>query len=168
MNSLAHWDSAHLSTLRLALALTVSVLIAFIGGWPGSFIMPVFVCVLLSAGGPPMPIKKGLALLVMVALLLLIGRFIAEVFLPHPAVCLLLISWLLLAGQYWATRGGNQLLIVILFIAILILPLVGMESKELLNAFASGLFFSIVFAVFMCWFAHALIPDPRLVANAKP
>jgi hypothetical protein len=147
MKALTHWDSAHLSTLRLALALTVSVLIAFIGGWPGAFIMPV---------------------LLMVAILLLIGRFIAEVFLPHPVVCLLLIGWLLLAGQYWAIRGGNQLLIVILFIAILILPLVGMESKDLLSAFVGGLLFSIALAVFMCWFAHALIPDPRLVANAKP
>ncbi len=167
MQALVHWDSAQLSTLRLAFALTVSVLIAFLGGWPGAFIMPVFVCVLLSAGGPPIPIDKGLVLLLMVAILLLIGRFIAEVFLPHPVVCLLLVSWLLLAGQYWAIRGGNQLLIVILFIAILILPLVGMESKQLLNAFVGGLFFSIALAVFMCWFAHALIPDPRLVANAK-
>jgi hypothetical protein len=144
------------------------VLIAFIGGWPGAFIMPVFVCVLLSAGGPPIPIKNGLVLLFMVAILLLIGLFIAEVFVPHPVVCLLLVSWLLLVGQYWAIRGGNQLLIVILFIAILILPLIGMESKELLNAFVGGLFFSIALAVFMCWFAHALIADPRLVANAKP
>jgi hypothetical protein len=168
LKALTHWDSAHLSTLRLALALTVSVLIAFIGGWPGAFIMPVFVCVLLSAGGPPIPLGKGFVLLLMVAILLLIGRFIAEVFLPHPVVCLLLIGWLLLAGQYWAIRGGNQLLIVILFIAILILPLVGMESKDLLSAFVGGLLFSITLAVFMCWFAHALIPDPRLVANAKP
>jgi hypothetical protein len=168
MKPLSHWSSAQQSTLRLALALTVSVLIAFIGGWPGAFIMPVFVCVLLSAGGPPIPIKNGLVLLFMVAILLLIGLFIAEVFVPHPVVCLLLVSWLLLVGQYWAIRGGNQLLIVILFIAILILPLIGMESKELLNAFVGGLFFSIALAVFMCWFAHALIADPRLVANAKP
>ncbi len=167
MPNLARWSSAQLNTLRLALALTVSVLIAFIGGWPGAFIIPVFVCVLLSAGGPPIPLGKGLFLLLAVAILLLIGRVIAEVFLPHPVVCLLLVSWLLLAGQYWAIRGGNQLLIVILFIAILILPLVGMESKEVLDAFVGGLFFSIALAVFMCWFAHALIPDPRLVANAK-
>jgi hypothetical protein len=139
MKPLSHWSSAQLSTLRLALALTVSVLIAFIGGWPGAFIMPVFVCVLLSAGGPPIPIKNGLVLLFMVAILLLIGLFIAEVFVPHPVVCLLLVSWLLLVGQYW-----------------------------LLNAFVGGLFFSIALAVFMCWFAHALIADPRLVANAKP
>jgi hypothetical protein len=168
MQSLAHWNSAQLSTLRLAVALTVSVLIAFIAGWPGSFIMPVFVCVLLSAGGPPIPIDRGLGLHVMVAILLLIGQFIAEVFLPHPVVCLLLISWLLLGGQYWAIRGGNQLLIVILFIAILILPLMGMESKALVSAFVGGLFVSIALAVLMCWIAHGLIPDPRLVANAKP
>ncbi len=167
MQALAHWNSAELSTLRLASALTVSVLIAFIGNWPGAFIMPVFVCVLLSAGGPPIPLGKGWGLILMVAILLFIGRLIAEVFLPHPVVCLLLISWLLLAGQYWAIRGGNQLLIIILFISILILPLVGMESKDLLSAFVGGLFVSIALAVIMCWFAHALIPDPRLVASAK-
>jgi hypothetical protein len=43
-----------------------------------------------------------------------------------------------------------------------------MESKDLLSAFVGGLLFSIALAVFMCWFAHALIPDARLVANAKP
>ena len=54
---LLRWNSADKSTLRLTCALTASVLLAFIVGWPGSFIMPVFVCVLLSAGGPPSPIN---------------------------------------------------------------------------------------------------------------
>ena len=42
------------------------------------------------------------------------------------------------------------------------------QTKALVSSFVGGLFFSIALAVFMCWFAHALIPDPSLVANAKP
>ena len=163
-----HWNSAQLNNLRLAVAITASVLIAFIIGWPGSFIMPVFVCVILSAGGPAIPINKGLILLLMVAILLWIGQFLTEVFLPHPVVCMLLIVWMLLIGQYAAIRGGNMMLVVILFIAILILPLMGMDSLELVDEFASGLFLSIAMAILMCWIAHGLIFDPRLVANAKP
>lgn len=167
MKPFANWNSAQLSTLRLAFALTVSVLIAFIVGWPGSFIMPVFVCVILAAGGPPLPIGKGLALIVMVAVLLLLGRFIAETLVPHPVACMLIISWLLLYGQYAAIRDGNPILIVILFIAILILPLMGMSSIGLVDSFTGGLFMSIALAVVMCWIAHGLIPDPGLVANTK-
>ena len=114
-----------------------------------------------------MPFSKGIALMVIVAILLLIGQFITEVFIWHPVACLLLVSWLLLVGQYMAIRGGNMLIIVILFIAILVLPMLGLESLELVDVFVTALFFSVAMAVLFCWLAHGIVHDPGLQAAAK-
>ena len=130
--------------------------------------MPVLVCTILSSGGPAMPFGKGVGLVVAVALLLLTGQLVTEMFLAHPAVCLLLVVWLLLIGQYAAIRGANALLIVILFIAILALPLLGMDSMELVDVFVGALIFSVLMVVLICWLAHGIIYDADLEAGEKP
>lgn len=165
---LQNWTQAQRNILRLAVAVTVSVLFAFIVGWPGSFIMPVLVCTILSGGGPAMPFGKGVGLVVAVALLLLTGQLVTEMFLAHPAVCLVLVVWLLLLGQYAAIRDANALLIVNLFIAILALPLLGMDSMELVDVFVGALIFSVTMTVLICWLAHGIVYDADLEAGEKP
>ena len=161
---LKNWTQAQRNILRLAIAVTISTLFAFVVGWPGSFIMPVLVATILSAGGPAIPIGKGIALIVIVALLLLTGQFITEIFIWHPVACILLVSWLLLLGQYMAVRGGNMLIVVILFIAILVLPMLGMEYMPLVDLFVGALIFSVAMTVFICWMAHGIVHDPGLEA----
>ena len=164
---LHNWTQAQRNNLRLAVAVTASVLVAFMVGWPGSFIFPVLVCSFLSSGGPAIPFDKGVALLVIVAILLFIGQVITEFFLSHPVVCLLLVSWLLLMGQYWAIRGGNALIIVILFIAILVMPMLGLEDMGLVSMFGGALFFSVTMTLLFCWLAHGILYDSTLEATAK-
>ncbi len=83
---LRHWNISQINNLRLAVAVTVSVLISFIVAWPGSFIMPVFICVILSSGGPAIPINKGLALLVMIGLLGGMAQYLMTLSYRHIAI----------------------------------------------------------------------------------
>lgn len=151
------WTSQDRNTLRLALAVTLAVLLAFVIAWPAAFIFPVFVSVILCAGGPVMSAKQGFSFLAAVIILLWLGQALAEFFIPFPIVCSLLIIWLLFVGQYASLSGVSTLLVVILFLAILMLPLLGMMSAALVNDFVSGLYISIVMAVFCCWLAYGVV-----------
>ncbi len=166
---LANWTIQEINTLRLAIAVTVSVLMAFLLAWPAAFICPIFVSGLLSADGPMMDGRKGGTFLAVVILMLWLGQGISEFLILYPVTCTLVIIWLLFIGQLAGLSGVSPMLIVLLYLSVLMLPLMGMSALPIVDSFVGGLFFSIMLALFLAWGAYALIPErePVLAVEAK-
>lgn len=155
---LTHWSEQDLNCLRLAIGVTLSLLLALTLAWPGSFLMAIITAILLSSGAPPLPIKSGISLMVATAGLLIFGQGLTELTLHMPVVCSLLIVLFVIVGQYAMLSGTSLLLVVVLFIGVLVLPLLGMASPILVEGIVGGLFTSISLAVICSWLIFGLLP----------
>lgn len=145
------------NSLRLAVAITLSVAIAYFYSWPGSFVMPVFVAVLINAEPRRQTGFEGAVFFVAVSLLLLFGLWLSEFSLQFPLISALLMLCLLWFGQYAAVSGAPAFLVVISFLSILMLPLLATVSPDLVSELVQGLMTCALFAVLCCWLAYGLI-----------
>ncbi|ARN74825.1 DUF2955 domain-containing protein [Oceanicoccus sagamiensis] len=164
---LANWTTQEINTLRLALAVTAGVMLAFLIAWPAAFICPIFISGLLSAEGPMMDGRKGVTFLAVVVLMLWLGQGISEFLILYPVTCTLVIIWLLFIGQFAGLSGVSPMLIVLLYLSVLMLPLMGMSPVPIVDSFVGGLFFSILLALVMAWGAYALIPERETLVAAE-
>lgn len=158
VSMLSHWSTQQVNCLRLALGVTFSLVIALLLAWPGSFLMAIITSMLLSSGAPPLSIKQGLGVMLATFGLLTFGQLFTEFTLDIPIVCTLFIVLFIILGQYAALSGTSTLLVIIWFISILVLPLLGMASPDLVAGIAGGLFTSISLAVVCSWLAFTMLP----------
>ena len=165
---LKHWSEQNLSCLRLAVGVTLSLMLALTLAWPGSFLMAIITAILLSTGEPPIPLKSGLFLILATAGLLTFGQALTELTLHMPVVCSVLIILFVIIGQYAMLGGMSMLLVVVLYIAVLVLPLLGMASPVLVEGIVGGLFSSISLAVLCSWLIFAVFPYRGEGGEAKP
>jgi hypothetical protein len=72
---------------------------------------------------------------------------------------------LLLLGVFLAkARGTSPFLIIWLLIAVLLLPMVAVQSPDLARFIVRGLILGAVVNLLVVWTAHALVPDPSTPA----
>jgi len=127
--------------------------------WPLSFLTPVLTLSLLASPAPRPTLKMGFGFVLMIAIAGYVGLMVGRMFLPYPLVFIPFVG-LLLFRIYYA-KGGSlpPLLILWLLIALLLIPLMMMQSHALANMIAYNLVISGAATLIVVWISYALLPD---------
>ncbi len=144
--------------LRLSFTISLTVFLSYLGGWPGYYIAPLFVSMILSADVSTLSLRQSIIFVVGAAILLMLGVLIGEFLTPYPFVCITVIFLFLVYGQYASVSGKPAVLVVLLFMGILMMPLLGIESVQLMHGMAQGILLSLALAVLMCMLAYTFLP----------
>ncbi len=148
-------------TLRYAVGATIAMAIALGAGWPLSFLTPVLSLGFLAAPAR-LELKAGIGFVSVVAAACLAGLILVEFLLPYPLVYLPFIGLCLFRLFYAKADGVSPLVVMWLLIAILVLPLVGMQMPEIAFFVAAGLVFGAAMMVLLVWLTWAMFPDPSV------
>jgi hypothetical protein len=150
--------------LRLSLGITFGLGVAQIGNWQLSFLLPIFMSMLLS--GPKINLKMGIGFVAMILIGTMLGMVLTVTVVHLPFVCLLVISTLMFHIFYAANKGLSPLLVVMLLMGVTAIPLVGLQSSAMAWMIVQGLFIggtlAVVFAVVFFW----LIPEVEVTDKA--
>jgi len=145
--------------LRYALGATVCMTLALGIGWPLSFMTPVLALGFLAAPAR-LSLKDGVGLVLTIAGACGVGLLMTHYFMSFPLVFLPLLGLALFRLFYAKSGGASPLLITWLLIALLALPLVGMQSQQLAIFVALGIIKGAVVTVVLVWLIWAAIPAP--------
>ena len=94
--------------LRLAFTISLTVFLSYLGGWPGYYIAPLFVSMILSADVSTLSLRQSIIFVAGAAILLMLGVLIGEFLTPYPFVCITVIFLFLVYGQYASVSGNLQ------------------------------------------------------------
>jgi len=153
-------DLRTMRVFRFAFGVTLAMGIAFAGNWPLFFITPVLVSFLLALPLPALTLRQGAVNFLYVFVAFGIGLLFTLLLLPFPLVFVPALGLVLFHVYYLANRGGPPFLVVMILIAILILPILGLTLDVIATGFASAFAGSALLAIVLVWVAHGLFPDP--------
>ena len=170
--TLGRWlsDARSRRVLRYATGAMLAVALAMGVAWDLSFLTPVLSLTFLAAVGPPPTLRRGLTVAAIIAASCFTGLWVSEYLLPYPLVFFLVFGLLLLWLFYAQLGGTSPFLITWLLIALLVLPMLAVQSPELARFVAAGIITGAAATLVVVWLAYALIPEPRqtLDGNAPP
>lgn len=144
---------------RLAFGMMLSAGVAFGLAWPLSFIAPVITAKLLTLP-KVLPVKAGVAFLVLMALAMFIGATLVTPLLAYPFVHMLFTGLAIFLLFYAKASGVNPLLVVLILLGVVLVPVIGSVARVLADAIAGGLVFGIAVAMVLMYTAAAIFPDP--------
>jgi len=159
---------AHRRVLRLALGTSLALWYSQAIAWDMSFIAPVLTLTLLGLPLPPLKLKAGVALVLVVALSLNAGLLLLPVILNYRVAGLLMLALALYWCFYYTARGGNQLLGTFATIGLALATAVGSVSLDALLAVIQGVVLGAAVGVAFVWLAHLLLPDPDYASASMP
>ena len=171
----ASWrdDVNSVRALRLALATTAAVAIAYTINWPLSFITTIFVWGFLNTPNPRQSLRDGLGNIIYIFLGTGLGLVLSLSLLNLPAVLLLMLLMLMLLTFYANNSGAPPFLVIWVLVGITLIPIMGMQSQALAIMIATNITLAGVVAVSLVWLAYGLLPNPpgvdeKLKAVAAP
>ena len=154
--------------LRYAIGTAVAVLLAQTIAWDLAYVMPILVHGVLASPAPRPTLKGGLLILVIISIGCLAGLLMGGLFLPYPAIFLLVIGLFLLHLFYAKAGGAPAPVITFLLITILLIPAIMMQSYWLAIKVAAGLMLTATSMILVVWMAYGLFPDPVEPAPTEP
>jgi hypothetical protein len=118
------------AVLRLAIGLGLAVLVAYGLALKAPYAVCVVAVLILCKPGPPIPLFKGMALALVIAVLMMAGVLMVPVLESYALTGVLLTGALLYAVFYSGVRHANPLA-TILVMAITLIPVVGVVEQVL-------------------------------------
>ena len=156
----ARADPRRAAILRYAVGVTIATAVALGVAWPLSYLTPVLTATFLAPPGRPLPLKSGIGFVLTVAATCLFALVFSAALLPYPVAYTLLIGWLLAVVFFARGAGAPPVLILWLLVAMMVIPVVMLESADLAGLIARYLVFGAAAAIVFAWLAHGLIPAP--------
>jgi hypothetical protein len=153
-------DLRTLRTLRYAVGATIAMALALGLDWRLSYLTPVLALSFLSSQSPRPTLKAGASFVAVVALACLCGLLLSRFVMPYPLVYIPFSGLVLFRIFYARERGTSPLIIIWLLIAILVIPLVGMQSQALASIVSRSIVIGAAATIGLVWLAHGLFPDP--------
>ncbi|MCK5412380.1 MAG: DUF2955 domain-containing protein [Gemmatimonadetes bacterium] len=153
-------DPRHAAILRYAVGVTIATAVALGVAWPLSYLTPVLTATFLAPPGRPVPLKVGVGFVLTVAAACLFALVFSAALLPYPVAYTLLIGWLLAVMFFARASGAPPVLILWMLIAMMIIPVLMLESADLAGFIAGQLVFGSAAAILFVWLAHGLVPAP--------
>jgi hypothetical protein len=150
--------------LRYAMGATLCVAIALGFGWPLSFLTPVLSLGFLAAPAR-LGLRAGIGFVATIAVACLAGLLLTYYLLPYPLVYLPFAGLLLFHLFHAKSGGASPLLITWLLIALLVLPLMGLQSAQLSLFVAAGIVTGAMVTMLMVWLIWAMFPAPPQPAD---
>ena len=154
-------------TWRLAVAMSLSLVIAYGAGLSNAYIAPILAMMLTLEPAPPMPAAKLLVTVVALTLILSMGLVVAPLVDGYTAVGLLLVGLGLFVSTRLSLASENAALGTLLAIALTLVSAVGVMSLTAARLVVLALVASLVVAVVAQRLAYALFPETD-ARRAKP
>ena len=156
-----NFGSTDLRILRYAFGSTLAMAIAMGFDWPLAYLTAVLTLSFLASPAPPPTLKMGFSFVLAIAIASWVGLLVGRILLPYPFVFIPFVGLMLLHLYY--AKGGPlpPLLILWLLIALLLIPLMMMQSHALANMVAYNLVIGGAATVIVVWISYAVIPDRK-------
>jgi len=163
-------DAQSRRILRYAVGATLAMALAMALDWQLAFLTPVLTLSFLASPTGPPTFKQGVAFVAMIAAASLAGILLTSLVAHYPLVYVPFIGLLLFRLFYALGSGRSPLLIVWLLIAILMIPLMSLDSQALPSLIARGLVTGAAATMIVVWLAYTLFPDrsPAVAPSSKP
>lgn len=166
-------DLRNRRVLRYALGTTIGLALATGIAWDLAYIAPYVVVFLLASPAPPPSLKKGLGYIAIVTVACFVGLWSCQFCLDYPVVLLCVIGLLLLRIFYSMAAGGSVFLNLWLLIAVLIIPMVAVQSSVAATYAVEGMIMGSAATMLSIWAAFILVPEPTApgaapVASPEP
>lgn len=146
-------------TLRLAFGVWASIAVSYGMAWPLSFVTPIFAGLFLSLPTPWFGWKMGFQLIGRLAISLLIGLVISEVFLGYPMICILLYGLLFFIIYYNDTPAAPPMAVLFMTLGITLVPIMGLQGSQGSHFIAMALFWNMALGLVFAWLFHGLVPN---------
>lgn len=144
--------------LRYALGSTLAMAVAMGFAWDLSFVVPLLTLIHLASPAPRPGLGEGARVVGTIAVACFGGLWAVKYLLNFTWVFFPVIG-LLLLGVFLA-RARIPFLGTWLLIAVLLLPLVAVQSPDQAVLFARGIVLGAAVTLIVVWTAHVLVPDP--------
>lgn len=145
---------------RLTFGIALSVAIAFAFNWPLAYFMPFLVCKFLCGDKATLPASVLVMVLGLVLVSFAIGIQVSKILLPYPIAFFifsgLAIYWL----AYWSNRGGNEIVVTLLFVCLAVVPMLAQVHAEAATQFTLGFGYSCLNAIIVTLLTFKLFPLP--------
>ena len=122
------------------------------------FVTCMMTVLLLCKPGPPIPLAKGMVLVVLVGALLAAGVLMVPILENYAATGVVLTAALLYAVYFLGARRASPLT-VILMIALAAIPVAGVADQALAFGLSKAMAVGIGIGVLVSGFSHAFFPD---------
>ncbi|SSW68851.1 hypothetical protein AGI3411_03907 [Achromobacter agilis] len=149
--------------LRLGVGTALCLAIGFGFDLPIPMVAPVLGVFLLASMNRPMPLKSGLALVLVVVFTTATGLLLSPLLRYYPMGGVLLTGLCLFLAFRWGLRGGNGLASLFLIIGLTIISAAGTIDFRLAATAVEALAKGLLVAVAVLGCCHWLFPEP---ANA--
>ena len=156
--------------MRYACGATLAMAIAMGFQWDLAFLLPVLLLGFLSNPAARPGLKTGFVFVTVIAVASFVGLLLGRYLIPYPLV-FLPFSGLLLLRVFYAQQGGRSpLLITWLLIALMVIPLIIMQSPQLASVVALGIVFGAAMSVALSMVAYWAFSEAATgeAAAAKP
>lgn len=146
------------AVLRLAIGLGIAVVVAYGLALKAPYAVCVVAVLILCKPGPPIPLFKGIAFALVVAVLMMAGVLVVPVLENYALAGVLLTAALLYAVFYSGARKANPLT-TITVMAVTLIPVVGVVEQALAFQIGVTLAVGLCIGVLVSGASHALFPD---------
>lgn len=146
--------------LRVALAIACGFSLALAADQALPFLAPLFATQFLLANRHPMPVRQGLATVVLIMLAGALLIFCTGLLGQRPWVLLPLL-WLFYFGCFWAQGSGKGgAAPALLLVIAIVVPMLDILQRDLGESVVLLLLKAVSGGMLLAWAAHALLPDP--------
>jgi hypothetical protein len=149
--------------LRLALGTTLSFVTAEMLDWELSFVITVFLVQLLTAPGPALGLRQGLAVVLVLALATGAAATVSELLVDMPTLFAIVLGFVLFLT--FSLQRTSPAVAMLMLVAFSLLPVVAVQAPDSAPDVAFYLVRSSAIAVLWTWLLYALLPDLEKVRS---
>jgi hypothetical protein len=149
------WQQS-LPVLRYAMGATLIQAVATGSGYTLSYVTPVLALGFLAPGTPPLSLKQGAGLIIMLLVGSIIAVIFSKLFVDYPLVLLPLLGITLFHLFYSANI--NSLFKLWLLVSLLLIPMISIVSGKVGALVALSLVKNASLAVLLVWFIFLILP----------
>ncbi|RKF19758.1 DUF2955 domain-containing protein [Alginatibacterium sediminis] len=146
--------------IRFTFGVTIALVLSSTFQWSLSFIAPLFVAMFLGPPSQPLTWASIRLITLGVAAVLSVGLLIAVATAHIPILCLLLVLSGLYFAYYLGNTGQNPLLVIMLMVGLSIIPMMGVNFRDLALNFTLGFVWNLFLALSLVWLCHTVFPNP--------
>lgn len=145
--------------LRFSTGVTVALVIAEAMGWAPTFVPPLLVAVLLANLPGALPLKAGVALIVVMAAAAWVSFILPSLLDGSPQILLCLLGIIVFLAFSAMARGGGGLPALLLLICVSTVPVVALAYPAQASILPIAMVRGIAIAVVVIWCMHAFWPQ---------
>ncbi|MGI9236847.1 MAG: DUF2955 domain-containing protein [Woeseiaceae bacterium] len=159
-------DLASTRILRLAMGTALALWFSQAVGWSLSYIAPIITLLLLATPKPALPLKGGIAIVVLIMAAVYGGLLLLPMLIHQTVAGILILTLALFHTFYFTARSDNPAVGTLMVVGLTLTVTVGSVSVDAVLAVAKYVSIGALVGVLFVWIAHAIVPDPAVAGRA--